>query len=326
MGLPLSRGARGAAVRDVQRRLIGLHHDIGGDEAGTYGSGTEAAVFAFQIERGLRRDGICGIQTWSALVEAGFRLGDRLLYHRQHLLRGDDVSTLQRTLGSMGFDAGRVDGIFGAQTARAVADFQRNSGLVVDAICGPATLQALERLAARSGHGPPVVGIREKERLRGGSGTLRGRRVVVGHQGGVDALADAVARSLIVAGAAASVAQHPDGSELAAAANSVEADVFVGLALDAHSDGCSTAFYAHPKGWESPGGRRLAELLQACLPATVDGKDNGTRGMTIPVLLETRMPAVMCDLAPPASVVAHSADVAATVTGCLESWIAQQDG
>lgn len=322
MGLPLSRGASGEAVRDVQRRLAGLNHDVGGDEPGDFGPATEAAVRAFQVQRGLRIDGICGVQTWSALVEAGFRLGDRLLYHRQRLLRGDDVSALQRTLGSMGFDAGRVDGIFGPKTAGAVSDFQRNAGLVVDAICGPATLQALDRLASRSGHGPPVVGIREIERLRGGPRSLDGRRVVVGHQGGVDALADAVARALIGAGAAATVAQHPDGSELAAVANGVEADVFLGLALDADSDGCATAYYAHPKGWESPEGRRLAELLQAGLSATLDGKDNGVKGMTVPVLLETRMPAVLCELAPPAAVVAHSAEVATEVTRCLERWIA----
>ena len=68
----------------------------------------------FQEHRGLRSDGVCGPQTWSALVEAGRVLGDRLLYYRNPMLRGDDVATLQRQLGALGFDAGRVDGIFGS--------------------------------------------------------------------------------------------------------------------------------------------------------------------------------------------------------------------
>ena len=38
----------------------------------------------------------------------------------------------------MGFDAGREDGILGHQTAAAVREFQRNTGLSVDGILGPA--------------------------------------------------------------------------------------------------------------------------------------------------------------------------------------------
>ena len=40
----------------------------------------EHAVREFQEQRGLRVDGICGPETWGALIESGFRLGDRLLY------------------------------------------------------------------------------------------------------------------------------------------------------------------------------------------------------------------------------------------------------
>ena len=90
-----------------------------------------AAVEAFQHRRGLRVDGVCGAQTWWALVEAGFRLGDRFLYHRQPMMRGDDVAELQRRLSALGFDTGRVDGIFGDLTSRALAEFQRNLGLPV---------------------------------------------------------------------------------------------------------------------------------------------------------------------------------------------------
>ena len=39
----------------------------------------------------------------------------------------------------LGFDAGRIDGIFGPDTHRAVCDFQRNSGLLEDGVCGIAT-------------------------------------------------------------------------------------------------------------------------------------------------------------------------------------------
>ena len=52
-------------------------------------------------------------------------------------LRGDDVSDLQATLARIGFDCGRVDGIFGPRTSWALEDFQRNSGLYVDGVAVP---------------------------------------------------------------------------------------------------------------------------------------------------------------------------------------------
>ena len=55
--------------------MTGVGHDPG-DPAGLYGEGTQAAVRAFQIERRIRADGICGPQTWSALVEVNGQDGD----------------------------------------------------------------------------------------------------------------------------------------------------------------------------------------------------------------------------------------------------------
>ena len=92
-------------------------HNTAADQPGAFGEPTEAAVRGFQERRGLRVDGICGPQTWASLVEAGFRPGDRLLYYTSPMLRGDDVAELQRRLSALGFDAGRVDGIFGEHEA-----------------------------------------------------------------------------------------------------------------------------------------------------------------------------------------------------------------
>src|SRR5204862_264478 len=77
----LRQGATGEAVRDLQSRLGAAGHDSSADRQGVYGPATEAAVRSFQERRGLRVDGICGPQTWGSVVEAGYRLGDRLLYH-----------------------------------------------------------------------------------------------------------------------------------------------------------------------------------------------------------------------------------------------------
>ena len=78
-----------------------------------------------------------GPDTWGELVEAGYRLGDRVLYLRSLSFQGDDVRELQKRLNALGFDAGREDGIFGSRTAAAVAEFQHNVGSASDGIVGP---------------------------------------------------------------------------------------------------------------------------------------------------------------------------------------------
>lgn len=295
--------------------------DISPDPLGRYGPGTVDAVRKFQESRGLRVDGTCGQQTWSALVEAGYRLGDRLLYLRQPMLRGDDVAALQRHLGALGFDAGRVDGIFGVDTKVALDEFQRNAGLTVDGVCGRDTVRALERLSARRGDREPVAAVREVERLRQAPRTLEGKRVAVGHGGGLHAAVTAAARFLTGAGADVTVLEHPDQSAQAAEANTAGVDVYVGLLLDPHADGCRTAHYAGHR-YESPGGRQLARMIQATVPAALGVQDGGVRGMAVPVLKETRMPAVLCELGPAPRIVPRTAELAAALGQALSNWAA----
>jgi N-acetylmuramoyl-L-alanine amidase len=316
----LREGTRGESVRDLQQRLSRLGFDVPEDEAGTYAVGTAAAVTEFQRQRGLRDDGICGPQTWNAVVEAGWSLGQRLLYYRSRMLRGDDVAALQRTLGSLGFDAGRVDGIFGPQTHNALTDFQRNAGLTVDGICGPSTLETLARVSTKA-EDEVVAGVRERERLRGTPPTLLGRRVVVGETGGLAALADATRRALIRTGAWVVTLHDPDESSQASQANGLQAEVYLGLRLDAEGCGCSSAYFRGRHGFESEGGRRLAGAVQAVMPGSVGVPDLGVQGMTLPVLRETRMPAVVVELGPAKVVVERSGEVAHALTAALRTWV-----
>jgi N-acetylmuramoyl-L-alanine amidase len=229
------------------------------------------------------------------------------------------VADLQRRLGALGFDAGRVDGIFGEDTQRAVLEFQRNAGLTGDAVCGPATFATLTRVKSRDSEPMPVAGVREREVLRHSPRTLHGRRVVVGQAGGLDALTDAVVRALVDTGAQAIPLHHPDGSAQAQQANGVGADVFLGLG--SAEKGCSTAYYA-AHSYESHGGRRLAECIQDHVPPILGTERQSPQGMALPVLRETRMPAVLCELGPPAALVGKGADLAWALTKALECWAA----
>lgn len=284
-----------------------------------FGASLEEAVRAFQSWRGLQVDGICGVQTWAALVEAGYHLGDRLLYRRSPMLRGDDVADLQRRLGALGFDAGRVDGILGDATAAALVEFQRNVAVAPDGICGPVTLGELSRLQARRGQDTLVVGVREREELRRRPRTLAGRRVAVGHHGELGATVEAVRRALVVAGAEAVPLLHPDGSQLAAQANGSGVDVYLGLRVRPSTSGCRVAYYSGYR-YESAGGRHLAELTRESLGSVTGIDDAASVGMSLPELRETRMPAVVCELAPASLVVERSPDVAQALLKAMVAW------
>lgn len=144
---PILPGGRGPAVEDVQRRLLRLGFDLGPTGVdGVFLGRTQEAVEAFQKAEGLAEDGIVGDETWSALVDATFTLGDRSLYLRLPYFHGMDVLNLQKALNTLGFWCGEQDGIFGPYTERAVREFQRSCGQPGDGIVGLETVRFLKSL------------------------------------------------------------------------------------------------------------------------------------------------------------------------------------
>lgn len=266
-------------------------------------------------------DGVCGRQTWNALVEAGFRIGDRFLYLRSPMLRGDDVAEVQRRLSALGFDTGRVDGIFGPLTGAALCEFQRNTGLSVDGILGAATLRELKRVTPRHAEPELVSTVRDRERLRQTPRTLAGCRVAIGEEGGLDVLVAALRRALNAAGAQVVPLLHPNGSVQAVAANAAAVDVYLGLRIDPER-ACCTASYYSGYSYESLGGRRLAGLASTAAAEALGVAAGGIRGMSLPILRETRMPAVLCELGPIATVVQRAAELADALVVALGDWVA----
>jgi N-acetylmuramoyl-L-alanine amidase len=290
-GFRIARGDEGEAVRDLQHRLATFGFDPVPVEAGVFGDSTEAQVRAFQAARGLRVDGICGRQTWSSLVEAGYSVGDRLLYHRTPMLRGDDVIDLQHRLNALGFDAGREDGLFGPQTVRALLDFQRNAGLTGDGICGPASVAALDRLSRFAGGS--VAAVREREGLRATTRHLAGRRIYLAIEPGLDALGEMVAKGLIDAGAEILLAGGgEDDSVVAAEANRYAAELFLGVRFG-DAAGASCDFFAS-KSFRSEAGFRVARSVLVELSPVLGPLVSEPAGRAYAVLRETRMPAVVC--------------------------------
>jgi N-acetylmuramoyl-L-alanine amidase len=292
MPAELRRGACGEAVRDLKRRLAALGLDTLADPPADFESATEQAVRSFQESRRLRVDGIVGRQTWSALVESGFALGDRLLYYRRPMLRGDDVGELQRRLNELGFDAGREDAILGEETRAALVELQRSAAIADDGICGPTTIAALRRVGKLAAGSP--ASLRQREAMRMGSRTLVGRRVYVAAAPGLTALGEQVTRGLSEAGASVTLdGWGDDDSQLAAAANRYEADLFLAL-RPGDPGGCRCTYFESGRFRSERGfavASAISEELTPLLPSSA-----GVAGKAYAALRETRMTAVVCEL------------------------------
>jgi N-acetylmuramoyl-L-alanine amidase len=277
---------------------------------------TESSVAEFQTQRGLHVSGSCDEPTWLALIEAGWELGDRLLMLNAPMLRGDDVADLQRSLNHLGFDCGRPDGIFGPAAGRALLDFQRNSGLAADGVCGPQTVRTLRLVSRQSGSGPGIASIRETEAIRAPT-SVNGLRIVVGQFGGLSAVARSLSRALREQGATVMSTDEYEAQAQAAAANRFGADAYIGF--DARVDQSSVVSYFAVPSFESVGGRSLAMHIVDELEAVLDTRPE-LNGMRLPVLRETRMPAVLCSIGPVRQVVDRTNLVTEAVTRAVGAW------
>jgi N-acetylmuramoyl-L-alanine amidase len=318
-------GDTGPAVTEI-RHILHLLDLLADTPVETFDDDVVRAVRTFQQSRGLTVDGRVTEETWRALEAARWRLGARTLFHSvPHPLIGEDVRALQERLLEMGYDAGRADGIYGARTARALAQFQREVGLVPDGSCGPETLHALRRLGRKVVGGRPQW-LRETERLRRAGPALVGKRVLVdpGHGGtdpGMTVTADSerwteaeltwdLAARLEGRLTAAGVRVHltrgprlatpmPDTAR-AALANELGADLFISLHIDGHPnpEACGVAAYHYESvnGVTSTVGERLAGLVQREIVVRTGMRDCRTHAKTWDLLRLTRMPAVRVDV------------------------------
>ena len=297
-------GDRGPEVADIQSRLLALGAVLDGAERdGTFGNSTEAAVRWFQAERHLLIDGLVGPDTWEQLVEAGWQLGDRTLYHRAPMFRGDDVRDLQRMLNALGFDSGKEDGFYGPRTDAALRVFQRNVGDEPDGIVGPHTLSVLRRMRPLDA-APSRAVVREREELQASRGPIAGCVIAVdaGDGPGDDVQrrsAEALVEELRAVGADARLLVASGGaaapSDRARLVNQTGAAASITLELGEREGGTGpVCSYFGTRTTHSPSGLVLAQLILEELEAEI-GLQGTLRPLTIAPLRETSMPAVQVE-------------------------------
>ncbi|MGB3673830.1 MAG: N-acetylmuramoyl-L-alanine amidase [Candidatus Nanopelagicales bacterium] len=320
--LHLVQGVRNPAVAEVRDRLerLGLLGVCGSEvDHAFFSPELDVAVRQFQQDRGIMIDGIVGPATFRQLEEARWNLGDRIVsYSFGHMTAGDDIANLQRQLNTLGFDAGRVDGVFGPDTDQALREFQRNVGLEVDGTCGPEVWRALDRLS-RTVKGGAAAALRSEHHHAMARTGVADKVVVIdpGH-GGDDYgdVAHRLAESIVaddlcrrIEGRLAAIGTQVlvtrprthdmtepiDETTRAQFANNTGADLVVSLHTDSEptgvARGIATYYFGNPHD-ESMMGRRFAELVQHEIVRRTDLVDCRTHGKTWDLLRLTRMPAV----------------------------------
>ena len=268
-------------------------------------------IRSFQQGRGLHVTGELNETTLRALDEARWKLGDRSLnLQPSPMMRGDDVAALQSRLTEMGFNCGRVDGIFGEITESAVKEFQKSVGVKVDGKCGPATIIALLRLTKIVSGGAPAA-LRESAAQKNRGPALANKVIVLdpgseSHEAEiVYDIAQRIEGRLLALGASVFLTRgtqnNPSEGERISFTNKSSADLLISLHVDHHKNpqarGVATFFYGSDQhGIHSIVGEKFASLVQREVCARTDFINCRSHAKTWDSLRLTKAPAVRVDL------------------------------
>jgi N-acetylmuramoyl-L-alanine amidase len=223
------------------------------------------------------------LTTWERLGEARWQLGERLLYLTRPYLRGDDVAELQVLLAQLGFNPGRIDGIFGPQLDSALSEFQRNCALESSGALTKATLQELIRVRTTNANRSLVTDARD---LAGFNPLATGSIVLCGEGPLVPGLAQSLGVSPAIH--VLTNTSHEESSDFA---NSHDVALVLSFQTLDNVDGIHLHYWASYRA-HSRRGELLASAMASALALVSDGPRVEVTGMALPILRETKMTTV----------------------------------
>lgn len=285
-----------------------------------YDEEVTAAVRALQQDRGLKVTGKCDLKTIEVLEEARWKLGDRTISLSSPMMRGDDVATLQNRLLQMGFDVGRVDGIFGLKSESALKEFQKSVGLLSDGICNQNAVMALMRLI-RTVAGGGATALREDALRQRRGPALKDKVIVIDPSwGGINPghsfgeiyeseftfdLAQRLSKRLVALDVAVKITRDKDSSpselERIEFANLIQPDLVISLHSDNYknerAEGVASFYYGSElHGIKSLIGERFANLAQREISARTGLLNCRTHAKGWDLLRLTKSPTVRIDI------------------------------
>ena len=127
----IQEGAKGGAVKNVQKHLAAAGFDPKHTN-GVFDERTRGALEAFQRRSGLAATGAVNGATWKALQKS-FILSSKPASPAQKLgERSGAVKASEKLLKKLGFNPGRIDGLFDQRTLKAVKAYEKKKHLTTD--------------------------------------------------------------------------------------------------------------------------------------------------------------------------------------------------
>lgn len=221
-----------------------------------------------------------------------------MLYYRIPMMRGDDVAELQARLNSLGFEPGKVDGIFGPDSLTGLLDFQRNRDMADDGIAGPRVAEELRLVdLATQKHGREAV--RERQWLDTLPRSVAGQRIYFDPECRNSTEAEATwmaaieaAHGIQILGGLPSLSRSIDTSPpprlRSQGANRTNVDLVIGLYVPNPKED-EGVYYFSSEHSRSEAGMVVAQHI-------ADRLDIRPLGRTMPLLKETRAPAAIVSL------------------------------
>lgn len=311
-----SRGDISEMLPNIKAQMARLGLHVGDTETADFDRAFELGVRQFQQDRGILCDGVLGPETFSALEQARYQLGDRVLrFDPVRVLSGDDVVDLQTKLAGLGFYPGRIDSEYASLTESAVKELQMSLGTKVDGVTGPQTLRGLNAIDRNQDTGN-LFALQERARVAASGTSLVGRTFVIeaattvvdfqtlpmtDEQSALERqitldIASRLVGRLEAIGAGALLLEG-DAVEVnradtlgASAVITVTADV----SKSKDANGLATFYFGHERQSDlnSPTGQKLAELIQGELVARTGMLDCRTHARTWSSLKRLKTPKV----------------------------------
>ena len=267
-------------MRELHELLLHVGNALLTESLNTFDDGTLIAVEAFQLSRGLPITGVVDSTTWTRLVEASWQPGQRLLYLIRPYLRGDDVADLQVHLAQLGFNPGRIDGIFGPALEQALMDFQRNCGISADGTLTRITLRELTRLTMTTSD---INLVNDARDLAGFDDIASGPLILCGESPLATLLAREAASSFDVHDLTASF-----DDEVTRFANAHGAVSVLSIQEVSSLNVIRLHYWASYRA-HSRHGEQLASSLATCLSRSERLPAVEVTGMALPIMRETKM-------------------------------------
>ena len=263
-----------ALLRDLTSKGVGEH--VAAPVA--LDPDTAKRVANFQHDCGLPMTGLVDPLTWERLLEGSWVLGSRLLFLATPFMRGEDVANLQVRLARLGFNPGRIDGIFSPRTESALKDFQANAGLDPTGVLSKVVFDELLRLTSASDDRTLVTEVHDllSSGIDGGL-----------FLGGVGPLAESLALAL-------SLPLHSDPSTTSSAAVTSGAGLVITLNPLPAIEGVHIHFWQGYMAHSLPG-QELSHLLGRAVSSRFPSLALETTGMSLPLLRETPMTALVVE-------------------------------